>query len=412
MSRVAKRDVCGICGSPNPEMVMALPATPPCDEYVQQKYANDHQESYPLDLYFCENCGLLQLCYLVDPQSVYENYIYETSVSPALVQHFEQYADEVVSSIKPAAGQLVIDIGCNDGTLLNCFRRLGMKVLGVEPAREIAKKVQASGIDVVPSLFSRKVAESIKEQHGPAAVITANNVLANVEDLPDFVEGVRHLLSEDGVFVFETGYGADVLQEHLVDTINHEHIYYLNTLPLVHLFKEHGLELIDMDRISSKGGSLHGVVQRSGGPRDVQTSVAEQTKVEISLGFDSAETYKKHAANIEGVRDELQVLLKDIKDSGKTTAVYGASAGVTTLLHYFDLGTDIEYLLDDNPGRFDLLSPGYHIPVMSSQEIYDRNPDYVLILAWRYAEPIAKRHAKFLEQGGHFIVPFPSVQVI
>jgi len=391
---------------------MALPATPLADDYVQEAYANEPQESYPLDLYFCVHCGLLQLCSLVDPESVYENYIYETSVSMGLVEHFERYADEVLSDIKPSAGQLVIDIGCNDGTLLKAFRRRDMKVLGVEPARKIAEKVQSTGIDVLPSLFSSHLAQTIRNDHGPTAVVTANNVLANVVDLHDFVEGVRCLLGEDGVFIFETGYGADVVQNHLVDTIAHEHIYYLNTLPLVHLFDQHGLELIDVARISSKGGSLRGVVQPSGGPRQVSPSVSEQKNLEINLGFDSAETYKKHAAEIEDVRTELRTLLENLKAKGKTVAVYGASAGVTTLLYFFGIGSEVQYLLDDNPVRHGLVSPGYHIPVRPSQEIYARNPDYVLILAWRYAEPIMKRHTEYVKQGGRFIIPLPAVKVI
>ena len=412
MPTATKRKACAICQTPDPEMVMALPATPLCDDYVAPERVGEPQDSYPLDLYFCDNCGLLQLLDIVDPKAVYADYLYETSASLGLEQHFQQYADDILSNLGIPGGRLVIDIGCNDGTLLKCFRHMGMRVLGVEPARAIAQKVQSSGIEVIPEFFSCKLAKKIRQQHGPAAIVAANNVMANVLDLHDFVRGVAHLLDEDGVFVFETGYGVDVVREHLVDTIYHEHLYYLNTISLCHLFQQHGLELINIERNSSKGGSLRGVAQVAGGPRTISPAVAERENLEISLGFDSAQVYKNHAGQIEGLRTELRALLEEIRSKGKTVAVYGASAGVTTLLYFFGIGSDVEYLLDDNPARHGLLSPGYHIPVKPSDEIYARNPDYVLILAWRYAETISNRHTKYSQQGGRFIVPLPGVRVI
>ncbi|MEG4799124.1 class I SAM-dependent methyltransferase [Microcoleus sp. ARI1-B5] len=407
-----RRSTCRLCGATDVELAVPVAATPPGDRYVSSEYLDEHQETYPLDLYLCRSCGLLQLLDVVDPEVLYGKYIYTTSISLGLVEHFRKYADTVVERVKPAAGAIAIDIGSNDGTLLRHFQERGMRVLGVEPARHIAQKATESGVETLPTFFSAELAQEIKNDRGAASVITANNVFANIDDLTDMMEGIRHLLAPDGVFVFETGYGFDLIDQNLFDTIYHEHLSYFSVKPLATFFRSHNMELIDIERITSKGGSLRGTVQLAGGARQVSPSVTNMIDSETSQGCDRPEIYKAYAAKIDTLKQQLLALLRDMKAQGKTVAGYGASVGVTTLLYHFELNDLLSFLVDDNPVRHNLFTPGHHIPVLPSQALYDRKPDCVVILAWRYAEPIMKKHQAYLNQGGHFILPLPEISVI
>jgi SAM-dependent methyltransferase len=313
---------------------------------------------------------------------------------------------------KPAPGSLVLDIGSNDGTLLKCFKQAGMAVLGIDPARAIARAASGQGIETLTDFFSLPLAEKIREERGPAAVITANNVFAHADDLIGITEGIRHLLAPDGVFIFEVSYLADVYRDTLFDTIYHEHLAYHTVKPLAGFFARHGLELIAAERIESHGGSLRGIVQHAGGPHKIAASVAARIAEEERLGLDKSATLTQFAADIDGIKRNLTAVLKDLKAHGKSIAGFGAPAKATTLMYHFGLGPDvIDFIVDDSPLKQGLFTPGHHIPVLPSAALYERNPGYVLILAWNFAGPIMKNHEKFTRAGGHFIVPLPKVQV-
>ena len=408
---VFRRETCRLCGGNDLELVLPVAPTPPGDVYVSVERLGEVQETYPLDIFLCHNCGHIQLLNVVDPEILYGNYIYKTSISLGLAEHFQRYADEVLRRVNPSKGSLVVDIGSNDGTLLRFFQERGMCILGIDPARDIARKATESGIETLPTFFTAELAHQIKNEHGPATIVTANNTFANVDDLADMTEGIRDLLVSDGVFIFETGYLVDLIQKALFDNIYHEHLGYFSVKPLEAFFRRHRLELIDIERLPTKGGSLRGTVQLAGGPRRVSPSVARLMALETNLSLDRAETFRAFAAKIDNVKNQLFSLLRNFKARGKTIAGYGASVGVTTLIYYFDLGNMLSFIVDDNPRRHNLFSPGLHILVLSPQAIYDRKPDYVVILAWRYAEPIMKKHQVFLEQGGHFIIPLPKIKV-
>lgn len=407
-----RRQTCRLCDSRQVELVMNYPATPVGDYYVSAGQLGEKQPVYPLDLYFCNACGQLQLLDVVSPEIIYGDYIYETSSSLGLVEHFQKYADEVVNKAACPAGALAVDIGCNDATFLRCLQKIGLKVLGVEPASAIAQKVKASGVEVLNTFFSGTLAKEIRKNRGSAAIISANNVMANIEDLGDFAEGLRELLAPEGIFTFESGYVVDLLNNCVIDNVYHEHLCYFRLNPLVKYFANHGLEIIDIQHSPTKGGSLRGLVQHKGGPGTVSAAVGERVVWEQNLGFDQARIYKEFAARMESVREQLRDLLTGLKKQGKTIAGYGASVGVTTLLYYYWLDKMLDVLYDDNPKRHGLYSPGHHIPVLASEEIYTRKPDYILIFAWRYAEPIIKKHQQYLKSNGHFIVPLPGVEVI
>jgi hypothetical protein len=243
-------------------------------------------------------------------------------------------------------------------------------------------------------------------------VITANNVFAHSDALGAMADGIRQLLSADGVFIFEVSYLVDIVDKLLFDTIYHEHLCYHSLKPLDRFLREHGLELFDVTRTPSKGGSIRCFAQHLGGGRGRTPAVPALLALEEQMGLDGLEVYRRLTARIESLKRELLGLLGDLTSQGRTIAGYGASATVTTLLYHFELGPYLSYLVDDNPERHGLLSPGQHLPVLPPQTLLDRNTDYAVILAWQYATPILDRNRPFRQQGGRFVLPLPRVQVI
>jgi len=370
------------------------------------------QESYPIDLFLCRICGHAQLLDVLPPEILYRDYLYVTTSSLGLAEHFQRYADDVLGRVQPPSGALVVDIGSNDGTLLKFFQKRRMRVLGIDPAREIAQKATATGIETLPEMFTPALARQVRQERGPASIITANNVFANIDDLASLTEGIRELLAPDGVFVFESFYLADLIRNMVFDFIYHEHISSFAVKPLQAFFNRLGLELIDAMRVPTKGGSLRYTVQRAQGPHAVSPAVASLIEFETSFGLYNPDTFKEFAAKIDALKSQTLRLLRDLQAQGKTIAGYGASVTATTLIYHFGLGDLLEFIVDDNPAKQNRFSPGLHIPVFSSQALYERKPDYVVVLAWRYVDPIVKRHVAFLDHGGHFVVPVPKVEVI
>jgi SAM-dependent methyltransferase len=412
VAECCRRDDCRLCGNRRLTQVLTLTATPPANAFVSRAELDKPQTCFPLEVFFCENCGHVQLRDVVDPRVLFENYVYVSATSPTFVRHFEDYARTVVERFNPAAGRLALDIGSNDGTLLGFFRAGGMKVLGVDPALAIAKDATARGIETWPEFFDLALARRIRAKRGPAAVITANNVFAHIDDLAGVTEGVRSLLAPDGVFVFEVSYLVDVYEKTLFDTIYHEHLAYHTVAPLVRFFAAHGMELFAVERVSPHGGSLRGFVQLAGGPHAADGSVASLIALERSYGLDRAATLAAFGQKIDAIGRKLHTLLQEIRDKGKRIAGFGAPAKATTLMYHFNLGPGvIEFIADDSPLKQGLFTPGLHVPVLPPTAIYECRPDYLLILAWNFARPIMEKHARFTADGGHFIVPLPTVKV-
>ena len=407
-----ERRTCRLCGAEDLKLVLQLAQTPVGDFFVPADRLDEVQETVPLDFLLCGTCGHVQLRNVVDPEAVYGEYTYVSSISLELPDHFRKYADGVIKRVRPEAGALVVELGSNEGALLNFFKKRGFRVLGIDPARAIAQKATEAGIETLPTFFTAELARKIRKDYGSATVVIANNVLANIDDLSNVAEGVRELLAPEGIFVLETSYLFDVVQKALIDTIFHEHLSYFAVKPLVSFFKRHGLDLIDAQRVSTKGGSLRCTVQLAGGPCMTLESVAEMIAIEEKAGINTPEAFSRLTAKLESVKNELLNLLNDLKAQGKTIAAYGAAVGLTTMVYYFDLGKILSFIVDDNEIKQGSFSPGYHIPVYSSQALYEKKPDYVLILAWRYAAQITKKHQKFQNQGGCFVLPLPKVEIV
>jgi hypothetical protein len=409
---IHRRDTCRLCGSRDLQLVFQLAPSPIGDDYVAADRINQVQDTYPIDLHLCRSCGMSQLLDVIDPAVLYPDYIYVTASSLGLGDHFLRYAEDLVLRRKPAAGSLIVDIGSNDGTLLRCFKQHDLRVLGIDPAREIAERACADGIETLPEFFTPALAKQIKQARGPVAIITANNVFANIDDLKTMTDGIRDLLAPAGVFVFESFYLADLIQNMVFDFIYHEHLSAFSVKPIQLFFRKMGMELIHVQRVPTKGGSLRYTAQLAGGPWPMDASVASMIEFEERFGLYRAETFKAFSARVDGLKMKTVQVLDDLRKEGKTIVGYGASITCTTLIYHFGLGEYMSCLLDDNPAKQGRYSPGLHLPVLAPAILHERRPDYAVILAWRYAEPIIKQHARFLAQGGHFIVPAPGVKVI
>ena len=408
-----RRDRCRMCEGPRLELALPIKASPIADAYVPAARLGQVQPTYPLDLYLCLDCGHVQNLDIVDPETLFRDYLFLTSASGGLVEHFRGYAAEVISHFGIRPGSLVVEIGSNDGSLLRFFKDRGMKVLGVDPAREVARQATQGGVPTLPEFFGSAVASSIRAEHGPASVIAANNVFAHADDLADIVNGVRDLLADDGIFVFEVSYLVEIIDKFLFDTVYHEHVSYHSISPLARFFERLGMQLFDVQRIASKGGSIRGFAQRRAGGKRTQTAaVHELIALEQRRGLGSLEPYRAFEGRINVRKKALLDLLDKEVAKGALIAGYGASTTTTTLMWHFELTRKLAFLADDNPHKHGLFSPGAHIPVVPSGELYVRRPDYVIVLAWIYAEPIIRRHQRFLEEGGKFIIPLPELKVV
>ena len=407
-----RRDTCRLCGSGRMATVLELAPSPPANAFVAAADLAAPQPKYPLEIGFCRDCCHVQLMHVVDAAHLFSNYVYVSGTSPAFVRHFDGYAAAAVDRVGLAPGDLVVEIGSNDGTLLRAFQGHGMKVLGIDPARKIAEAANAAGIETWPRFFDAAAADEVRSRFGAAKCIAANNVMAHIDALGDTIDAVAGLLSPDGVLVFEVSDLADVIEHTLFDTIYHEHLDYHSVAPLIPFFRAHGMELVHVEHVGTHGGSLRGYAAKAGGPHTASPAVAAFVAREQALGLDRAETLVAYAEAIDALGSEVRGFLEDVRGQGKTVAGYGAPAKATTLMHQFRLDADmIDFIVDESPWKQGLFTPGLHIPVVAGDEVAARRPDYLVIFAWNFAESIMQSNAAFLERGGHFVVPVPRLIV-
>ena len=408
----SKRDVCRLCESKNLELVVPLVPTPVAEKYLTKEQLNQKEAICPLDLYMCSSCGHVQLLDIIDPKFLYSDYTYSSGNSSGLVQHFKEYADKIVNKYKPKKNSLVIDVGSNDGTLLYFFKNYRLKVLGVDPAKEIAEKATSKGIKTLPEFMNMELSQSIKKEHGLAKIITANNAFAHMDDLSGMLESIKALLSDDGIFVFEVSYLLDVIQKILLGTIFHEHHSYHSLKPLIKFMKRFNMEIIDVERVSIQGGSLIGTAQISGGPYKISSSVKKIVELEEREKLDKPETIKKFSKKMKKLKDELGNMLADYKNQGKTIAGFGAARSGTTLITQMGIGKLLDFIVDDSPEKQGKFTPGDHILVRPTNAIYQKKPDYLFILAWIHAKKIIENNKRYIDEGGHFIICFPEIKII
>jgi len=392
---------CRLCGHDQLDPKIKLNSTPLANELLRDPEKSKNQEKFPLYLVQCDKCKHVQLPIIVDPERLFRDYVYVSGTSPVFVKHFESYADMLANRFKIGYQSTVVDIGSNDGTLLKCLHNIGASVFGVDPAFAIARQATRDGLMTLPEFFNSQLATMMVENHGQVDAITANNVFAHIDDLHDIVSGVKILLKPDGVFVFEVSYLVDVLKNLLFDTIYHEHLSYHTISPLISFFKVHGMRLFDVDFINTHGGSIRCYVDL--GMRPISKNVEIAESMEKNLNFTEFES------KIINLGVKLSNKLDELKLRNKTVIGYGAPAKATTLVHQFRLTSDhIKCIIDDSPLKQGKFIPGTDIPIMSSVGAVSFNPNYMLILAWNFADPIMQKNESFHQKGGKFIIPIPE----
>ena len=409
-----QRTRCRMCDASDLVRVLSLTPTPPGNSFLKKSEIGKSEPRYPLDLYFCNDCHHVQLGHVVDPRILYQNdYTYVSGTSAHFVRHLEDYAADMVRRFALQEGALVSDIGSNDGTCLRFFKQHGMNVIGVDPAVQIAQAATKDGIETIGTFFSHSLAQDLRKKYGPAAFITSHNACAHIDQLDDVMRGVSHWLEDNGVFVLEVGYFVDVYQNLWFDTIYHEHLDFHTVGPFDKLFSRTGMKLISVERVSPQGGSIRVIAQKMGGSLEMDDSVRDLIGLERKLGLDKPSAFDRFSQRIEAVGERLRGLLETLKGDKKSIAAYGAPTKATTLLSKFGVGGEsLDFIVDDNPLKQGLYSPLSHIPVLPTEELYRRRPDFLLILAWNFADPIMKIHKAYSDQGGRFILPMPEPRIV
>lgn len=404
---------CRVCKSQNFTKVITLGPTPLANAFLTKDQINGGELFFPLDVYFCNNCTFLQLGHVVSPETLFGNYVYVSSTSKVFIEHFEKFAESVFGKYKLNSNSLVIDIGSNDGILLKPFKKLGSKVLGIEPAVKIAKVAQEQGVESISEFFSIPLAKKVVKEKGKASVITTTNVFAHIDDLDEVINGLQILLKDDGIFIMEAPYLVDFIEKRYFDLVYHEHLSYWAIKPLITLFKRFDMKVFDVEKVDVHGGSIRVFVAKNKSKHKVQKSVQTFLDREKEMKLSDINTYIDYEKLIQENKISLLKLLGELKIEGKKIAAYGAPAKGNTLLNFFGIGTEIiDYIVDDSPWKQGLYSPGRRIPVVFSSELYKNSPDYLLILAWNFAKPIMEMHKKFKENGGFFIIPVPKPAII
>ena len=385
MSDFYTRQNCRLCDSQDTKLVLPLQKSPLCDAYLEQP---KKQEFYNLNLCLCNECGFVQIDTVVNPETIYRDYIYVTTSSPGLQKHFKNYSLGVCSFLKLDESNLTVDIGSNDGTLLKYFKQHGHKVLGIEPSIKAATSANKNGIETLSEFFDVGLANTIVDKYGKANLITINNLFANVDNLKEFVKGIDVLLDNDGVLVIESSYLLDMIDNMVFDFIYHEHLSYFSILPLVRFFKQFDMQLIHLHEVGTKGGSLRYHWARVNSKWSPSLNVKELLSREVKAGINTGK-FLDYEIRIENEKSQLLEVLEKHKED--KIVGYGASATSTTLISHFELHKYFSYLVDDNVDKINTYSPGYHIPVYSSKKLINDKPDVIVILAWRFKDEIIKK---------------------
>jgi hypothetical protein len=413
--RVIKIRACRICGSKNLIDVIDLGEQPIPNGFLKKEFVNKKEQKYPLSVCFCNNCSLMQLKYIVNPQIMFQNYLYIPSASKTRVEYFKEMAKEIIIVGRIKENSMVVDVGSNDGSLLNCFKNLNMKTLGIDPAENLVKIAVLNGINTEVGYFDSILAKKVTKKYGKANAITATNVIAHIHNLHEVIKGGEILLDKDGIFVMHFPYSYNLLRDNLFDTIYHEHLSYFSVKSLLALAKKSGLEIFDIHKSDLDGGSLRVFWKKKGNKKiKVKDEVIEKFMIEEKeYGLHNAKVYKEFAKRVENLKKDAVSKLKKLKKEKKIIVGYGAAAKANVLLNYFKLDSSIiDYMVDSTPYKQGLFTPGSHIPIFAEDKIYETKPDYVLIFAWNFSKEIIEKNKKFQKEGGKFILTEPEFKII
>jgi hypothetical protein len=395
---------CRLCKSDNLKKCFSFPKTPLANDFLKKK---KFQKKYPLDIYICIKCRHVQLKHVVNPNLLFSNYLYVSGTSSSFVEHFRDYAYSVISKNDIKKNDLILEIGSNDGVLLNSFKLLGYKnILGIEPAKKISEVSNKSGIRTINSFFNLKITNKINQKFGLAKIIIANNVFAHIDDFDLVFNNINLLLSDNGVIYFEVSYLLDVLKKNLFDTIYHEHLSYHSVTPIINFLKSKNLFLIDYKRVNTHGGSIRFIVSKN-------KALIKKNKINKIINLEKLNkvnqfsTYNKFYNQIMIKKKNLLKKLISLKAQNKKIIGYGAPAKMTTLIYTLDLHKYnlFKFIIDDSPLKQNLYSPGLNIKIVSSKYLDIKKADVCVVFAWNFFKQIEKKHFKWKRQGGIFINP-------
>lgn len=404
---------CRICNSSDLTMFLDLGFTPPADDFLSSSRLKKPEIYYPLEVFICNECNLIQLGYVVAPELLFQNeYPYESSTTKRGREHYYSLALDVIAKYKLSKDDLAIDIGSNVGVLLEGFKSKGVKVLGVEPAKDVCDIANKNGIETINEFFSENLARNIVNTYGKASVVTGTNVVAHINDLHGLAKGLNILLAEKGVFVFEAPYLLHLLENLEYDTIYHEHLSYLSVLPMRRLFTQFGMDIIDLQEVSIHGGTLRYFISKKG-DYPISSLVDKYVSNEINKRIYEIDYLREFSKSVQNHRKKLNWMLNSLKKDGKKIVGVSAPAKGMTLLNYCKIGTEtLDFLTEKARLKINKFAPGTHIPVVPDSELLNQMPDYALLLAWNFADEIMENLSEYREKGGKFIIPIPDPKIV
>jgi 2-polyprenyl-3-methyl-5-hydroxy-6-metoxy-1,4-benzoquinol methylase len=405
---------CRFCQSPLVHTFVDLGMSPLANSYLDQSRLNQSEVFYPLHALVCEQCFLVQLQQFEPPENIFSNYVYFSSYSRSWLEHSQEYANRMIERFDLSTHSTVVEIASNDGYLLQYFKASGIPVLGIEPAANVSVVAREKGIPTLTAFFGRGTALSMKAAGQQADLIVANNVLAHVPDLHDFVDGFKLLLKPGGIVSFEFPHLLRLINGRQFDTIYHEHLSYFSFLTAGKIFKAHGLAVFDVEELQTHGGSLRVYLcHAENREKSVHDRVEELRKKEIAAGLCELETYLEFGKRVREAKHGLLERLIEIKRSGASIAAYGAPAKGNTLLNYCGIGKDfIEYAVDQNPHKQGLFLPGSHIPIVAPSRLSETRPNYILILPWNLRDEILAQIGYARAWACRFVIPVPTAEIL
>lgn len=400
---------CRSCGSTHSLPVIDLGLQPLANNLLRPEDLGKPEPRFPLAVFVCGECWLMQITDTVPPVDLFSDYIYFSSFSDAMLRHAKAAAEKHIAEKKLGKDSFVIEIASNDGYLLKNFVQAGVPCLGFEPAANIAEVARVNGVETHCEFFGERSAAALKTQRGAADLILGNNVFAHAPDTNDFVAGVAELLKPDGWVVFEFPYGVEMIEKVEFDTIYHEHVYYFTLTPLIPLFARHGMDIFHVERLPIHGGSLRLYACKKGA-ETIRSMVMEAVDAEAGLGVTNPAYYQRFSDQAAKVKSDLITFLSEQKEVGKRVAAYGASAKGSTLLNYIgEAAGAIEFIADRSTYKQGRLSPGVHLPVVPADKLATQAPDYALLLVWNFAQEVMAQQQEFRSQGGQFVIPLPQL---
>ena len=409
-----QQTTCRFCGQALRDTVVDLGMSPLCESYLRPEQVNAMEPFYPLHVFVCRQCWLVQLEQYVSAEHIFTEYAYFSSISESWIQHARTYTEAMIDRFGLGPQSHVVELASNDGYLLQWFVKAGVPALGIEPAANVAAAAEERGVTTLVRFFGTELAHELVVEGRRADLLLGNNVLAQVPDLNDFVAGMKALLAPNGVVTMEFPHVQRLIDENQFDTIYHEHFSYFSAHTTKAIFNRHGLELFDVEEIPTHGGSLRVYARHvDDESKPVRPSVGALVEREVAFGLTDVERYGRFSAQVEETKRGILELLILLKREGKRIVGYGTPGKGNTLLNYCGIRSDfLEFTVDRSTYKQGLFTPGTHIPILGPEEIARQRPDYVFILPWNFKDEIMAQMAGIREWGGQFIVPIPYARIV